>query len=299
MPLQKCTNQECYSISDIFTDCLVHKEDGIPTLSELSRLALPPPPMPHPGHGETKEYAAQRKRAHFEYIREQVLKIAESKVNNILKLKSWQEKQDAVDSLFETVEFQLRGQEKVLGSHPLFGTWVETSLEGYLRTFNKDRQATISDGASSEVDGVKAAENDQGDVNTNSEVAAVEESSNDAAGDSTEPATATAPIPTEEEDSKAVPMFMDCFSKEDPDGAMVPSILSPLKPHHNGGPGRMVEEWELSAHSTSKRIMLRQSTRQIARALEESPSSRVYVTGRRGVGKVCFNFDIKLFSESN
>lgn len=54
----------------------------------------------------------------------------------------------------------------------------------------------------------------------------------------------------------------------------------------------MVEEWELAAHRTSKRILLRQSTREAARLMAEasdgssrSRSKRILIHGRQGVGK--------------
>jgi small subunit ribosomal protein S29 len=47
----------------------------------------------------------------------------------------------------------------------------------------------------------------------------------------------------------------------------------------------MVEEWQLSAHDTAKRIMLRQCTRTVARTLAENKSSRIYIHGSEGTGK--------------
>jgi len=88
---------------------------------------------------------------------------------------------------------------------------------------------------------------------------------------------------TEEED---LPIFMDLYSKDEKEDAVVPKILHPLAPHTRVGSGRVVEEWELSAHKGTRRIMLRDSTRQIAKALTENESCRVYVCGERGVGKV-------------
>jgi len=228
--------------------------EGIPTLSDLAKLALPPPPFPHPGHGATKEYAKLRRRAHYEHIRAEVSKLAEPRIAAILSRSTWQEKQDAVDDLFEKIEFQLRDSEPILSGHPQFGAWVEQALESYLKT-------------------IKGKEGEKSEPVNN----ATEESS-------TEDAVDISPISAD--DDEAVPVFMDCYSAEDPADQVVPNILHPLRPHPNDGPGRMVEEWELAANDKSKRIMLRQSTRKIARALLESPSVRVLVKGKRGVGKV-------------
>jgi len=89
----------------------------------------------------------------------------------------------------------------------------------------------------------------------------------------------------EASDQEAVPLFMDCYNAEEGEKVIVPSILNPLQPHRHDGPGRMVEEWQISAHKKTKRILLRECTRSIARVLEGNESSRIFVHGRRGVGK--------------
>ena len=60
----------------------------------------------------------------------------------------------------------------------------------------------------------------------------------------------------------------------------------------------MIEEWQLAANKETKRIMIRDAMRDIARAIVEAttPASsaddstggaaRVFVAGKRGVGKV-------------
>ena len=103
------------------------------------------------------------------------------------------------------------------------------------------------------------------------------------------------------DDDMASPIFMDCFSTDDDPEAVVPSILSPLQPHPHDGPGRMVEEWEMAAHKATKRILLRQCTRSIARALEDPYVARVYLHGQKGAGKVGIRCHIKpgVYSEHN
>jgi hypothetical protein len=240
--------------------------DKIPTLQTLARLPLPPPPAPHPGHGHAKVYALYRKRAQYKYVLEKVTEMAELRIGPIQDLTNWEEKQDAVDALFEDIEFELKEQEGILGKHPKLGSWVERALEEYLRGVQKahdEQQATLSTETSetkAKADAVKAETKVASD------------------------ASSTA-FPTLEEDEAAVPVFLDCYSPDDPKDQVVPSILSPLEPHLRASAGRMVEEWELAAHKESKRIMIRQSTRQIARALEESTQARIYVHGREGVGK--------------
>mmetsp|Transcript_15278 Transcript_15278/g.21288 ORF Transcript_15278/g.21288 Transcript_15278/m.21288 type:complete len:675 (+) Transcript_15278:72-2096(+) len=225
--------------------------DGLPTLSTIASIPLPPPPPVHPGHGNAKLYAKLRKSSHYDYVAEKVAAIAAPKIDAILKKESWQDKQDAVDELFESVEFELKDKEKILGRHPKFGGWVERALEEYLRSVKRDSSSSEDTASDTEI---------------------VEDSSDD--------------ISTMEQDEKALPIFCDLYDKEEGPDVVVPKILHPLKPHAKDGPGRMIEEWEIISHKETKRIMLRQSTRKIAQALaNDSKPSRVYVTGKRGVGK--------------
>lgn len=196
-------------------------------------IPLPPVASPHPGLGETKEYAAHRKDYHYRYLSDKVKEMAQPRIEAILAIPEWDDKQDAVDSLFESIEEDLRAEENILGKHPHFGKWVERALEQCLQSVKKGESSAASD----------------------------------------------------DDDSTAQPIFMDCFNSNDGD-QMVPSILSPLKRHQRDGPGRMVEEWELSAHKKTKRILLRQCTRSIAKTLQDNDSSRIFVHGRKGVGKV-------------
>eukprot|EP00980_Cylindrotheca_fusiformis_P019342 scaffold6638_cov127-Cylindrotheca_fusiformis.AAC.26 len=206
--------------------------EGVPTLSSLASIPLPPAASPHPGLGQAKDYAAYRKDYHYRYLAEKVRDMAQPRIEGILALSDWDDKQEAVDKLFETIEADLHKAEAVLGKHPQFGKWVERAVEEYLQSVKKGKtSATISD-----------------------------------------------------DDSTAKPVFMDCYDNTDGD-QMVPSILSPLQPHPRDGPGRMVEEWELSAHKKTKRILLRQCTKTVAKTLEENNSARIFVHGRKGVGK--------------
>jgi hypothetical protein len=227
----------CYdfSVNDFSKSILTNLffSEGIPNLTTLASIPLPPAASPHPGLGQTKDYAAYRKDYHYRYLAGKVKEMAQPKVEAILALPDWNDKQDAVDKLFESIEEDLREVEEILGKHPSFGKWVERALEEYLQSVKK--------------------------------------------GDSA--------VSSEDDDITALPVFMDCFNSKDGD-QMVPSILGPLKPHQRDGPGRMVEEWELSAHKKTKRILLRQCTRTIAKTLEENDSSRIFVHGRKGVGKV-------------
>jgi hypothetical protein len=239
-------------------------------LDNLAKLALPPPPAPHPALGGAKEYGKQRKKYLHGIVYDKVVAVTEPKIPAILKLATWDDKQNAIDDLYETVESQLKDQEDILGRNPNFGTWVETALEQFLKTMNAEIQKTEQNTAkdTSRIDG-------GGDKGSGPE-------DDDISADAAEAVEEDAVV----DDANADPIFMDLYNKEDGAEAIVPKILHPLKPHARDGPGRMVEEWELSAHKETKRILLRDCTRQIARALNDNASSRIYVHGRNGVGKV-------------
>jgi small subunit ribosomal protein S29 len=180
------------------------------------------------------------------------------RLSRIQSLRSWEDKQDAVDALYEEVEAELKEKEPILGKHPSFGSWVDRALEEHLRSVVKGSSA--SDGA---------------DISR--------------------------PLPAagEGDDETALPVFMDCYdAAKDSESSVVPAVLSPLKVRASEAGGRMVEEWELAAHKASKRILLRQSTRDIARHMIEAEdggdgsssssngaSKRILVHGRQGVGK--------------
>ena len=234
--------------------------NSIPSLSDLARLPLPPPPHPHPGHGHFKAYAWHRARTLAAQVHEKVVALAAPRVAAIQALPTWQDKQDAVDELFERIEFTLREQEPILGKHPKFGQWVERALEKYLQSIRRQQTEDSNNAEGSDA-----------------------ESGNEQPAD--DKVTA---FPTKQQDEEALPMFLDCFNAEvDTEEENIPQILYPLAPLKRGAnQGRMMEEWMLAAHKTTKRILLRQSTRGVAQFLEQCPSgARVLVTGRQGTGK--------------
>lgn len=185
-------------------------------------------------------------------------KLVAPKIDGILKLSSWQDKQDAVDELYESIEFELKEKEPILGNHPRFALWVERALEDYLRN------VTSKDSAESSSSKAVATSVEEIDTVENSDA-----------------------FPTEQEDASALPIFCDLYQSEEGPEVIVPNILYPLKTHAKDGPGRMAEEWELIAHKKTRRILLRQCTRSVARSLSDgSKPARVYMHGKRGVGKV-------------
>ena len=106
--------------------------EKIPTLTALARLPLPMRTHPNPGEGFTKEYTLYRRDAIFKHVKKCVRAKAEARVMSIQSLRTWDEKQEAVDKLFEEVEFELKKDEVILGRQPQFGEWVEKALEEYL-----------------------------------------------------------------------------------------------------------------------------------------------------------------------
>ena len=235
----------------------------MPTLSALSSMSLPPSQAPHPASGNPKPYTKHARRSIQKEIQAAVEATAADRVTKIMNLSSWEEKQDAVDELFESVEEELRrsdnGRMSVLSAQPKFGDWVEASLERYLKDVAE-----------------KAGEGEGGD----------------GADAESRPAT---------QDANATPVFMDVLESGEDGSKGTPRLVSPLQSHHKEGTGRMVEEWDLAANKATKRIMVRQCVRDIAQALEEAGKGgsenvvrRVYVKGKAGVGKVSLYLDEKI-----
>lgn len=227
--------------------------DGVPTLSELAKLTLPPSPPPHPALGDPKPYLKYRKNMIRTYVKDAVIKFAEPKVTDILAINDWNDKQSAIDELFEEIVDALRSGviedhqddliRVVIGSHPKFPQMVEKALQEYLQSVVKEEKKS-----------------------------AVEEHET--------------VLPSS---NNLTPIFMDLMKV--PGASLsegkVPKLVYPLKPHTKLGPGRMVEEWELAANEKTRRIMARECICDIARAMIDSKQSgsRIFVTGMKGVGK--------------
>lgn len=96
--------------------------DGVPTLRQLASLTLPPSPPPHPGRGTPSIYAAHRKRQNRQRILTAISTLASSDMRRIATSTTltWDEKQDAVDELYETMPEKVRKVEPVLGKQPDF-----------------------------------------------------------------------------------------------------------------------------------------------------------------------------------
>jgi len=253
-------------------------QGGVPTLDELAQMSLPASSPSHPALGDPKPYLKERKKTYEKLVYDEVSKIADKKIGKILSLNDFNDKQDAIDDLFEFVHEKLSSKKPeansrssgkagalhnpkaekhndkldVWASQHDFGQTVEKALEKYLRNVNKNEK----------------------EKSTKSEVTDDSSENSDDYKDHSEP------------------IFMDILKGKgctlDENG--IPSLIHPLKPHPKDGPGRMIEEWELAANQKTKRIMCRSCMKEIAEILSNSTNNnaagyRILVKGERGVGK--------------
>lgn len=281
---------------------------GVPTLGEMAGLDLPAPLPSHPGDGNPSEYAGHRRREMSRRLKLAVQVTIHDDLKKILEMKSWEDKQDAVDEMYETIEERVREKEPIMGQLPDFASTVEKELEGILRMV----QSRLKGASAAEKQAPASEEGDDKDKEeTKPEPAKVDDSVLDVMDSKRE---------------KPVPIFMDLLkiggkskSGKDDDADSdtnkgkavlseflsgsndkgVPNLIYPLNVHPNDGTGRMVEEWELAAKKDTKRIMMRSVMREVAEKIveacnccdgdakdEEKGSARVLVTGKNGNGKV-------------
>ncbi|KAL7522346.1 hypothetical protein ACHAWX_007032 [Stephanocyclus meneghinianus] len=289
-------------------------DDGVPTLEQLSTLPLPPSLQPHPGHGTPALHAAARKKHLSKRLRTAIQLAIADDLKRILALSSWEEKQEGVDALFEVIEERVRDKEPILAKLPDFSERVVDGLEQVLRMV-RGRVRMAKKGS------VVSAADASGSTDGNDNGTSLE------TGEMT-PENIEYAIDVMEVNKEApVPIFMDLLKlaqqplstpSADDDSADnelqtkksisefflrsneagVPNLVYPLNVHHNEGTGRMVEEWELAANKETKRIMMRDGMKEIARRVVEAANCcggevedrkksavRVFVTGKRGVGK--------------
>ena len=130
-------------VSKISLERIQVHPDKIPTISTLARIPLPPPVYPHPGHGYARMYGVHRNRVLAQRVAERAQALARPHMERIQALPTFEEKQIAVDELFENVEFELKKQESVLERHPQFGKWVEQGLEKYLQQVDEESKKSF------------------------------------------------------------------------------------------------------------------------------------------------------------
>lgn len=300
-------------------------EGGVPTLGEMSRLELPGQLPPHPGSGQPAKYAMFRKRQLNKRLQMSIQLAIHDDLQKILTMEAWEEKQEAVDGLFEVIDERVREREPVLAKLPEFSDMVEDGLEKVLAMVQTRMQGAAS--AAKDNDAGESAD-EEGEAKEGSEGGAIVSKKNaekdveeviDAMG-----VNKVAPTPifmdilaasrqvkqqgksnnddedTAETPSSNKPSILKFFSESNDDD--VPNLLYPLNVHAREGTGRMVEEWQLTANKDTKRIMMRDSMREIASKVveaanccsdeddesgveKEKGAARVFVAGERGAGK--------------
>merc|ERR1712127_141042 len=97
-------------------------------LGQLAKLELPTALPPHPGHGEPATYAKFRKGRNKRKLRTAIQVSVHADLEKIMKLESWEEKQEAVDGLFEVIAERVGEREPVLAKLPDFDAAVEKGL---------------------------------------------------------------------------------------------------------------------------------------------------------------------------
>ena len=110
--------------------------------------------------------------------------------------------------------------------------------------------------------------------------------------DQTKDTTISLPVGTMNQNDNKKPIFMDLYQQNNdaPRKQTKEERINALFPV-TGVYGNIKEEWELSAHDEALRIMIRKCTTDIATILtnlekESSLSNHIFLTGKRGVGKV-------------
>ena len=240
----------------LYTDNASNDKQNIhvPTLSTLADMNLPLPAPPLPSDNK-KEYNRYRKNAEKRLMMTAVEKLVEVRVEKILRMESENEKQEAVDDLFENIENELYENIPELGllykGHPRSEGLIQKSLTDYLIAIKRREENRYS----------SEQENHQKQIDDES----VEEEKLD--------------TNIRKQDAEAVPIFMDLKNEG------VKSIFATT-----GVSGGISEDWELAADEDCKRIMIREPMRRIAQAFVQGEKSkepaRVLITGKKGVGKV-------------
>jgi hypothetical protein len=119
---------------------------GVPTLTVLSTLALPTTLPPHPGHGAPTIHANHRKKTIMRQLRTSIQIVIHDDILKIMNhMSTYNERQAAVDVLYETIHDKVREREPVLCKLPNFAQLVEEGLEDVLSMVQESmtRQAKV------------------------------------------------------------------------------------------------------------------------------------------------------------
>lgn len=246
----------------------------VPTLDELADIPLPLPRPPLPAD-DSRSYTKYRKRTEQRRILTAVADLAEGRVAKILRMETAEEKQAAVDALFESIPLEMEEREGIMKGQPRFQDKVQKALTRFLISIKKQemkRHSLSGDG----VDAVKKASGDE----ISTEAAGMEDK--DETTEMKDDDSLSLEIEELEDDSlgnvdiSAVPVFVDLKSV---------NKYFPV----TGASGRISEDWDLAADEKCKRIMLREPMRRVARQLVKADAERrpenIVISGKRGVGK--------------
>jgi hypothetical protein len=119
---------------------------GVPTLNVLSTLALPTSLPPHPGHGVPIIHATHRKKTIMRQLRTSIQIVIHDDILKIMNhMSTYDERQAAVDVLYETIQNKVREREPVLCKLPNFTQLVNEGLEDVLSMVQESitRQAKV------------------------------------------------------------------------------------------------------------------------------------------------------------
>ena len=119
---------------------------GVPTLTVMSTLLLPTTLPPNPGHGAPSIHAKHRKNTIVRKLRTSIQIVIHEDVLKIINhMTSHDERQAAVDVLYETIQDKVRIREPILSKLPNFAQLVEEGLEDVLTMVQESmaRQAKV------------------------------------------------------------------------------------------------------------------------------------------------------------
>ena len=323
--------------------------NGVPNLLDLSKLSVPKQLPSHPGHGTPVKYANYRKKQITKKLHTSIQLAIHDDLIKILNMDSYDEKQVAVDALYEGIVDTMSKRERVLSKLPNFHILVEEGLEKVLVMV---QGSLMKDGKKKKVEEVAAAEKGKSEE---VDLLAVDNGKEEDGKDTPSDASVKAKVKAAKEETNVediidvmgvnngspTPVFMDILaaanspklpttasSTDDNDGDEesnakeednqqptlskfftesnkddIPNLLYPINVHKAEGVGRMVEEWQLAANKETKRIMIRDVMVDIASKIVDAANccarddegetkkkgaARVFVSGKRGAGKVCF-----------
>jgi len=127
---------------------------GVPNLLDLSKLSVPKSLPSHPGHGTPIKYANYRKKQITKKLHTSIQLAIHDDLLKILNMDSYDEKQVAVDALYENIVDTMSKRERVLSKLPNFHILVEEGLEKVLVMV---QGSLMKDGKKNKVEEVAAA----------------------------------------------------------------------------------------------------------------------------------------------